>query len=67
MLPDPLPRPPRKIKAPLPIPETPLCLSLKRGAPDDEGGNEIIDLEPTPKRPPLDSRRQESEQEPQVE
>lgn len=34
------------------MPETPLRLSLKRGAPDD-GGDEIIDLEPTPKRPRL--------------
>ncbi|KAJ7856758.1 hypothetical protein B0H14DRAFT_2507719 [Mycena olivaceomarginata] len=52
ILPDPLPRPPRKVKAPPPRPETPLRLSLKRSAPDDEGGvDEIIDLEPTPKRP----------------
>ncbi|KAJ6551695.1 hypothetical protein B0H19DRAFT_1211283 [Mycena capillaripes] len=53
ILPNPLPRPPRKVKAPPPMPETPLRLSLKRGAPDNEGGDEIIDLEPTPKRPRL--------------
>jgi ubiquitin-like 1-activating enzyme E1 B len=35
------------------MPETPIRLALKRGAPDDEGGDEIIDLEPTPKRPRL--------------
>ncbi|KAK7055294.1 hypothetical protein R3P38DRAFT_2846239 [Favolaschia claudopus] len=51
ILPDPLPRPPRKVKLPPPMPETPVRLSLKRSAPDDDGGDEIIDLEPTPKRP----------------
>ncbi|KAJ7694800.1 hypothetical protein B0H17DRAFT_931436 [Mycena rosella] len=54
ILPDPLPRPPRRVKAPLPAPETPPPLPLKRRAPDDEGGDDdIIDLEPTPKRPKL--------------
>ncbi|KAJ6460974.1 hypothetical protein C8R45DRAFT_912447 [Mycena sanguinolenta] len=54
ILPDPLPRPPRKVKLPPPVPVTPVRLSLKRGAPDDDGGDdEIIDLEPTPKRPRL--------------
>ncbi|KAJ7182602.1 hypothetical protein C8R43DRAFT_967541 [Mycena crocata] len=53
ILPDPLPRPPRKIKAPPPLPETPVRLPLKRAAPDtdEDGGDDIIDLEPTPKRP----------------
>ncbi|KAF7377833.1 Uba2 [Mycena sanguinolenta] len=53
ILPDPLPRPPRKVKLPPPMPVTPVRLSLKRGAPDDGGDDEIIDLEPTPKRPRL--------------
>ncbi|KAJ7248243.1 hypothetical protein B0H12DRAFT_723269 [Mycena haematopus] len=53
ILPDSLPRPPRKVKVPPPMPVTPVRLSLKRGAPDDDGGDEIIDLEPTPKRPRL--------------
>ncbi|KAJ6536001.1 hypothetical protein DFH09DRAFT_1369518 [Mycena vulgaris] len=53
ILPDPLPRPPRKVKPAQPTPETPLRLALKRAAPDDEGGDGIIDLEPTPKRPRL--------------
>ncbi|KAF8185021.1 hypothetical protein K438DRAFT_1723883 [Mycena galopus ATCC 62051] len=52
ILPESLPRPPRKVKVPPPMPVTPLRLSLKRGAPDEAGGDdEIIDLEPTPKRP----------------
>ncbi|KAJ7720279.1 hypothetical protein DFH07DRAFT_1067768 [Mycena maculata] len=51
VLPDPLPRPPRKVKAPPPMPETPLRVSLKRAAPGDEGDDDVIDLEPTPKRP----------------
>ncbi|KAJ7176564.1 hypothetical protein C8R46DRAFT_1076671 [Mycena filopes] len=51
ILPDPLPRPPRKVKAPPPAPETPIRVSLKRAAPDDQAGDDdIIDLEPTPKR-----------------
>ncbi|KAF7356767.1 Uba2 [Mycena venus] len=59
ILPHPLPRPPRKIKAPPPMPETPMRVSLKRGAPD-EGGEEIIDLEPTPKRPRLKTTADEN-------
>ncbi|KAJ7510269.1 hypothetical protein B0H11DRAFT_1181473 [Mycena galericulata] len=57
ILPDPLPRPPRKVKAPPPMPETPIRVPLKRAfAPDEVGGagdDDIIDLEPTPKRPRL--------------
>ncbi|KAF7327636.1 Ubiquitin-like modifier activating enzyme 2 [Mycena kentingensis (nom. inval.)] len=51
ILPDPLPQPPRKVKKPPPLPETPLKISLKRRAPDDGDGQDIMDLEPTPKRP----------------
>ncbi|KAJ7650687.1 hypothetical protein FB45DRAFT_779858 [Roridomyces roridus] len=54
ILPDPLPRPPRKVKVAPPMPETPLRVSLKRSAPDEGGDDGIIDLEPTPKRPRLD-------------
>ncbi|KAJ7768457.1 hypothetical protein B0H16DRAFT_317374 [Mycena metata] len=49
ILPNPLPRPPRKVKIAPPAPETPLRVSLKRPAPGEEG-DDIIDLEPTPKR-----------------
>lgn len=49
ILPNPLPRPPRKVKVAPPAPETPLRVSLKRPAPGDHG-DDIIDLEPTPKR-----------------
>nr|GAT60818.1 ubiquitin-like modifier activating enzyme 2 [Mycena chlorophos] len=53
LLPDPLPQPPRKAK-PVPVaPETPIKISLKRRAPDEGEGGDIIDLEPTPKRPRL--------------
>ncbi|KAJ7087251.1 hypothetical protein B0H15DRAFT_843243 [Mycena belliarum] len=55
ILPDPLPRPPQRMKVSPPAPETPLRVSLKRSAPDDTGGDEIIDLEPTPKRPKLNA------------
>ncbi|KAJ7227112.1 hypothetical protein GGX14DRAFT_628220 [Mycena pura] len=50
ILPDSLPAPPRKVRIAPSMPETPVR-SLKRAAPDDEGGDDIIDLEPTPKRP----------------
>jgi ubiquitin-like 1-activating enzyme E1 B len=51
ILPDPLPRPPRKVKASPPVPDTPLRVTLKRSAPDAGDDDGIIDLEPTPKRP----------------
>ncbi|KAJ7052620.1 hypothetical protein C8F01DRAFT_1332728 [Mycena amicta] len=53
ILPDPLPQPPRKVKPPPPMPETPVRISLKRRAPEEGDGGDILDLEPTPKRPKL--------------
>ncbi|KAF7312326.1 Ubiquitin-like modifier activating enzyme 2 [Mycena indigotica] len=49
ILPNPIPRPPQKVKPPPVVPETPVKISLKRRAPGEEGGD-ILDLEPTPKR-----------------
>ncbi|KAG7095068.1 hypothetical protein E1B28_005858 [Marasmius oreades] len=47
ILPDPLPRPPRKAKTSLPPPSTPPRASLKRSAPDD---SDIVGVEPNAKR-----------------
>ncbi|KAF8066921.1 hypothetical protein FPV67DRAFT_1670389 [Lyophyllum atratum] len=49
ILPSPLPRPPKKEKAPVPEPETPPRTSKKRSLPIDMD-SDVIDLAPTPKR-----------------